>query len=90
MALVTIREEAYSAGELELIPAGILKVALRKLRDRPDAGKPLERVLKGCRSLRVGDGRIVYRHYLERDEVQVIAIGRRREDEVYASAEGRV
>ena len=90
MALVTIREEAFSAGELSLLPPATLKEAFRKLRDRPDAGKPLERVLKGCRSLHVGDSRIVYRHLADRDEVQIIAIGRRRDEEVYATAEGRV
>ena len=34
---------------------------IRTLADAPDQGKPLRQSLKGMRSLRVGDRRIVYR-----------------------------
>lgn len=82
--------------ELDFAPRDKLKKAVRRLEDNPEAGKPLQQALAGCRSLRLGgsENRIVYRIRQEAssDEqiVEVIAIGRRRDDEVYATAEGRL
>ena len=50
----------------------------RKLMTRPiEFGKPLRYSLKGCRSLRIGDYRVVY--LLEDDLVTVVKIGHRKE-----------
>ena len=44
-----------------------------KLLTQPELfGKPLRRTLKGCRTLRVGDYRVVYR--IERRIIRIIAI----------------
>lgn len=56
--------------------------ALRKLRADPERGKPLQLVLKGLRSWRTGDYRIVYRVIESRIEILVVAVGHRRD--VYA------
>ena len=53
--------------------------ALQKLMAEPERGKPLQLTLKGLRSWRTGDYRIVYRVVEARIEVLVIAIGHRRD-----------
>lgn len=53
--------------------------ALRKLRADPERGKPLQLVLKGLRSWRTGDYRIVYRVIESRIEILVVAVGHRRD-----------
>jgi ParE-like toxin of type II ParDE toxin-antitoxin system len=83
--------EVYEAGELDEVPRAKLKTALRQLRRNPEAGKPLERALKGCRSIRP-DGvtnRIVYRVFAD-GVVEVIAIERRRDNKVYDTAARRL
>jgi mRNA interferase RelE/StbE len=52
-------------------------------------GKPLRGELAGCRRMRVGDTRIVYRVDSRRREVFVLAVGPRRRDEAYKRAERR-
>ena len=59
-----------------------LLAALQKLREDPERGKPLLLTLKGLRSLRTGDYRIVYRIIESRVEILVVAVGHRRD--VYA------
>ena len=59
-----------------------LLAALERLRGDPERGKPLLLTLKGLRSLRTGDYRIVYRVIASRVEILVVAIGHRRD--VYA------
>jgi mRNA interferase RelE/StbE len=62
----------------------------RLVRGEPDkSGKPLSGDLAGYRRLRTGQTRIVYRVDGARIEVLVIAVGQRRDDEVYESAERR-
>ncbi|MBI4987526.1 MAG: type II toxin-antitoxin system RelE/ParE family toxin [Rhodocyclales bacterium] len=62
----------------------------RILHGEPDkAGKPLRGILSGCRRIRTGNIRIVYRVDGKRVEVLIIAIGARRDDEVYQAAESR-
>jgi len=57
----------------------------------PDkVGYPLRNVLAGYRKLRVGDIRIIYKVIQERIEVIVVAVGPRRNDEVYKTAEKRL
>jgi mRNA-degrading endonuclease RelE of RelBE toxin-antitoxin system len=90
VAVVVIRVEVIEGGELSLLPMELLRGAIRKLEDRPDAGKPLTRSLKGCRSLRVGACRIVYREREGGAVVEILAIGKRRDEEVYDAAEPRV
>lgn len=79
--------------ELGTVPRAKLKAKLREIEADPTIGKPLTGALKGCRSTRVGgsENRIVYRE-IEIDgepACEVLAIGRRRENSVYESAEGR-
>ena len=59
-----------------------LLAALERLRADPERGKPLLLTLKGLRSLRTGDYRIVYRVVESRVEILVVAVGHRRD--VYA------
>jgi mRNA interferase RelE/StbE len=70
----------------------VLKTIERRIRDgEPDkTGKPLSGELAGCRRIRTGDVRIVYRMNSDIVEVLIIAVGPRRDDEVYRSARKRV
>ncbi|MBL8502294.1 MAG: type II toxin-antitoxin system RelE/ParE family toxin [Rhodocyclaceae bacterium] len=62
----------------------------RILHGEPDkAGKPLRGILAGSRRIRTGNIRIVYRVDGKRVEVLIIAVGARRDDEVYQAAESR-
>lgn len=62
----------------------VLKTIERRMRDgEPDkTGKPLSGALAGCRRIRTGDVRIVYRVDAEIIEVLIVAVGPRRNDEV--------
>jgi mRNA interferase RelE/StbE len=53
--------------------------ALLKLQVEPDRGKPLQLSLKGLRSWRTGDYRIVYRVVERKIEILVVAVGHRRD-----------
>ena len=53
--------------------------ALLKLGEEPERGKPLKLTLKGLRSWRTGDYRIVYRVIESRIEILIVAIGHRRD-----------
>lgn len=92
MTRIAYREELIEAGELNLLPKDVRRKAVRKLRDNPEAGKPLRRALAGCRSIRAqgSENRIVYRHVPEEDLIEIIAIERRRDNEVYDEATKRV
>ena len=52
-------------------------------------GKPLHGALAGYRRLRTGATRIVYRVEKQRIEVLIIAVGMRRDEEVYHKAKKR-
>lgn len=56
-----------------------LSAAFQKLREEPDRGKPLQLSLRGLRSWRTGDYRIVYRVIDARIEVLIVAVGHRRD-----------
>ena len=70
----------------------ILKVIEERIaQGEPDKiGKPLAGELSGCRRIRTGQTRIVYRVEGEQIEVLIIAVGMRRDNEIYDTASGRV
>ena len=70
----------------------VLKTIESRIRDgEPDkTGKPLSGELAGCRRIRTGDVRIVYCIHAEIIEVLIVAVGPRRNDEVYRTARKRV
>ncbi len=53
--------------------------AIERLMEDPTRGKPLQLTLRGLRSWRTGDWRIVYRATQEKLEILVIAVGHRRD-----------
>lgn len=56
-----------------------VRAAVETLAEEPTRGKPLQLSLKGLRSLRTGDYRIVYRTVAQRLEILIVAVGHRRE-----------
>lgn len=84
------------AGDLEELgrfqARAVLKVIETRIRDgEPEkTGKPLSGELAGCRRIRTGDIRIVYRVDAEIIEVLIVTVGPRRNDEVYKTAIKRV
>jgi mRNA interferase RelE/StbE len=70
----------------------ILNVITKRIKNgEPDKlGKALSGRLAGYRRIRTGSTRIVYRTNAEAIEVLIVAIGQRRDAEVYAAAEKRV
>ncbi len=56
-----------------------VRAAIEVLMEDPLRGKPLQLTLRGLRSWRTGDWRIVYRILEDRVEVLVVAVGHRRE-----------
>ena len=93
---MVIRREVIEEGELDLVPTAKLREALRLLEREPERGKPLRRVLTGCRSIRIGgsENRIVYRVISvtasSEEIIEILAIERRRESEAYDTAERRL
>ena len=56
----------------------------------PDkTGNPLRNNLASCRRIRIGDIRIVYKVFKKEIQVLVIAVGMRRNNEIYDTAESR-
>ncbi len=84
------------AGDLDALgrteACAVLKTITERIQDgEPDKiGKRLSGQLAGCRRIRTGSTRIVYRINAQIIEVLIVAIGMRRNDEVYATAEKRV
>jgi mRNA interferase RelE/StbE len=70
----------------------VLKAIETRIRDgEPEkTGKPLSGELAGCRRIRTGDVRIVYRVHADSIEVLIVAVGPRRNEEVYRTAAKRV
>lgn len=56
-----------------------VRAAVEKLSEEPLRGKPLQLSLRGLRSYRTGDYRIVYNTVEEKIVVVVVAVGHRRE-----------
>lgn len=82
--------------DLILLGPSESRTILKVIRDRiehgePDkSGKALSGTLAGFRRIRTGSTRIVYRVNQKHIEVLVIAVGQRRDAEVYAAAEDRL
>ena len=53
-------------------------------------GKPLGGALRGYRRMRTGQTRVVYRVLAAKVEILVIAVGMRRDDEIYQTSGRRV
>lgn len=70
----------------------ILDVIEERIRDgEPDKlGKPLRGALAGCRRIRTGNTRIVYRVDGNAIQVLIVAVGARRDEEVYQLADRRL
>lgn len=78
----TLRYAASAARALRKLDPQVqrrLKAALEELANDPERGKPLQLTLRGLRSWRTGDYRIVYRIVADRIEILVLAVGHRRE-----------
>jgi mRNA interferase RelE/StbE len=56
-----------------------VRTAIEKLREDPNRGKPLQLTLRGLRSWRTGDWRIVYRVEAKQIEILIVTVGHRRE-----------
>lgn len=56
-----------------------VRAAVEILMEDPLRGKPLQLTLRGLRSWRTGDWRIVYRIIEDQLEILVVAVGHRRE-----------
>ena len=87
-----MRLEVVEAREHEGVPKDKLRAACRSLKEDPLRGKPLGGRLIGCYSIRVAgsENRLVYMYSQDQDEVTILAIGRRRDSEVYKTAKHRV
>ncbi|MGS0740926.1 type II toxin-antitoxin system RelE family toxin [Glaciimonas sp. GG7] len=85
-----VEQDLLSLGRTEA--RTILKVIEERIaQGEPDkCGKRLVGDLSGCRRIRTGQTRIVYRIDGERIEVLIIAVGMRRNNEIYDTASGRV
>lgn len=70
----------------------VLKAIETRIRDgEPEkTGKPLSGELAGCRRIRTGNVRIVYSVHAEIVEILIVAVGPRRNDEMYKIARQRV
>lgn len=56
-----------------------VRAAIGRLVENPNRGKPLQLTLKGLRSWRTSEWRIVYRASNARLEILIVAVGHRRE-----------
>lgn len=69
----------------------IVKTIDRKLTSAPNQyGAPLSNNLKNFRKLRIGDFRVVYRVFNQKVIVFVLAVGPRRDKEIYQAASKRL
>ncbi len=70
----------------------ILKVIEKRIKNgEPDKlGKALSGQLAGCRRIRTGSTRIVYRVNADVIEVLIVAVGQRKDSAVYTTAGNRV
>lgn len=85
-----VRKDLVALGRVEA--ATIIKVIEdRIVQGEPDKiGKLLTGQLAGCRRIRTGQTRIVYRVNGGQIEVLIIAVGMRRDNEIYDAATARV
>lgn len=85
-----VEQDLLSLGRTEA--RAILKVIEERIaQGEPDKlGKPFAGELSGCRRIRTGQTRIVYRVDGDRIEVLIIAVGMRRDNEIYDTASSRI
>ena len=84
-----VAEDLEAIGAHEAARA-VSAIDARLYRGEPEkVGKPLSGDLAGCRRLRVGSLRVVYRIDSGKREVLILAVGPRRREEVYEKAEKR-
>jgi mRNA interferase RelE/StbE len=81
-----VQEDLVSLGTYEA--RRVLKIIKERVEEgEPDkAGKPLSGTLYGYRRIRTGDIRIIYKINIDLVEVYVLAIGPRRDEEIYDAA----
>ena len=88
-----LRQEVVD-NDLGGVPTAQVKAVLRRLRDDPDAGKPLGGSLEGCRSIALqgSENRVVYQQIEVggRAVVEVLAIEGGRDSAAYDKAEQRM
>ena len=91
-----VRYHPEVQGDLDSLGGAIARRVLQVIDERiargePNkTGKPLRQELAGCRRIRTGDVRIVYRVYEDRIRVVVVAVGPRRDARVHRMAAARV
>ena len=84
------------AADLEAIGQSEARIILNVIDKRikngePDKlGKALSGQLAGCRRIRTGSTRIVYRINADVIEVLIVAVGQRKDSAVYTAAENRI
>lgn len=85
-----VEQDLLALGRAEA--RAILKVIAERIaQGEPDKlGKMLAGDLSGCRRIRTGQTRIIYRIDADRIEVLIVAVGMRRDNEIYNTASGRV
>lgn len=84
---VRFRAEVVMDREYDCLTKAQQRELIHRLEANPEAGKPLRGPLKGYFRHRIADTRIVYR--VENGSVTIIAIGARRDSEVYDLAAKR-
>ena len=84
-----VEEDLLRLGRTEA--RAILKVIEERIaKGEPDKlGRALRGELSGCRRIRTGQTRIIYRVDGRRVEILVLAVGMRRDNEIYDMASGR-
>ncbi len=88
--LPQVKDDLKMLGRAEALR--ILKVIDARIKEgEPDkSGKLLRGSLSGCRRIRAGNTRIVYQVDKGKIRVLIVAVGMRRDSEVYQLAEKRV
>lgn len=92
----TIRYHSEVTKDLASLGRAEARIILRVIEQRIAHGEPdrlgtaLSGPLAGCRRIRTGQTRIVYRVNGPRVEVLIIAVGMRRDNEIYDAASGRI
>lgn len=79
------RDLAQDRKEFDLLTIAEHRKLVARLEESPQRGKPLRHGLKGYWRLRVGNLRVAYR-IREPDLVVILAIGARRDSEIYELA----
>jgi mRNA-degrading endonuclease RelE of RelBE toxin-antitoxin system len=80
---VRFRAEVVLKEEHDLLSREQQRDVIHRLETHPEHGKPLTGLLKGWFRHRVGDVRVVYEIDKAAHVVVIVAIGRRRDSEVY-------